>query len=255
MKKNIFIVAIGLALWGCAAGWLAPRYQVPILMYHAVEASWFEPLNNVRPVNFSRQLAYIHQQGYQVITLAALVDRIKKGQTLDRRSVVITFDDGYENNYTQAYPLLVAYGFPADIFVEVAKLGAADRLTWAQVEEMADHGMTFGSHTLTGVYMPDITPQKAAFEVRESKRLMEYRLGRQVLFFSYPIGGFTPLVKKDLKDAGYAAAVTTNRGEDHRAKDLYELKRIRVKDEDSGFVLWFKLSGYYNLFRAVKNSF
>ncbi|MEI8012502.1 MAG: polysaccharide deacetylase family protein, partial [Candidatus Omnitrophota bacterium] len=233
MKKKL-ITAAGLvtAMILLAGIWLVPRYQVPILMYHSVAPAWFEPLNNVRPENFVRQMNFIQQHGFHVITLEELVGRIRMGKGVDRKSVVLTFDDGYDNNFTHVYPQLLARQFPAAIFVEAANVGNRGRLTWAQAREMSAHGITFGSHTLTGIYIPDVKPEEALFEIKESKRLIETRLGRPVLFFSYPIGGFNPAVKMGLKEAGYAAAVATNRGKDHGGRDLYELKRIRVKDED-----------------------
>ncbi len=258
MKRKFLFLSVACsvlaALLVLATAWLVPRYQVPILMYHAITPSWHEPLNNVMPANFARQMNYISSHGYRVMTLDELVEGIRTGRRVFQRSVVITFDDGYENNYTRAYPYLKQHDFPAAIFLEVANVDHPGYLTWAQAVDMAAHGVTFGSHMMTGAYIPGLPREEAVSQIRESKRLIEARLGRPALFFAYPIGGFDETVKQALRDAGYAAAFATNRGNDHKGMDLYELKRIRVKDGDSALVLWFKLSGYYNFFRPVKSS-
>ena len=89
------------------------------------------------------------------------------------------------------------------------------------------------------------------------KKMIEDHLGHSIDYFAYPTGGFTQEVKGIVKAGGYKAAVTTNRGKDRFNIDLYELKRIHMNESDdtySGFVLWSKLSGYYNLFRHFKDS-
>jgi peptidoglycan/xylan/chitin deacetylase (PgdA/CDA1 family) len=103
--------------------------------------------------------------------------------------------------------------------------------------------------------LPDLPYAERVSQLTESKRLLETNLKHPVNFLAYPIGGFDEPGKKLARELGYQAAFTTNRGRDRKAKDLYELKRIRVKDSDLDWQLWLKLSGYYNLFRSTKKSF
>ncbi len=120
---------------------------------------------------------------------------------------------------------------------------------------MAVNGISFGSHTVTGAYLPDVTHDERVREITESRRMLEEALDAPVEFIAYPVGGFSNDVKEIVRAAGYRAACATNRGHDRTGKDLYEIKRIRVKDTDAGLKLWIKLSGYYNLIRRTKEPF
>lgn len=259
MKKRFLFLSIfgSLLLAGFVllALWLPKQYQVPILTYHSIAPAWFEPLNNVQPEHFVQQMAYLRQQGYVVLSLSQFIDAQRSGRAHDRKSVVITFDDGYENNYAAAYPVLKKYGFPATIFVEVAHLGTPGYFTWEQAKDMDVHGIDIESHTMVGAYLPELSHEEAVSEITESKRVLEKELGHPVRFFAYPVGGFSEDVKQIVRRAGYAAAVTTNRGYAWVPRDLYEVKRTRVKDSDGDLQLWLKLSGYYNFFRGSKNPF
>jgi peptidoglycan/xylan/chitin deacetylase (PgdA/CDA1 family) len=112
-----------------------------------------------------------------------------------------------------------------------------------------------GAHTRHHVYLPRVDIVRARDEIEGSKKVIEGHLGHRIDYFAYPSGGFTEEDVRILQDAGYKAAVTTNRGKDKFNNNLYELKRIHMSNTDdqySGLVLWFKLSGYYNLFREPK---
>jgi peptidoglycan/xylan/chitin deacetylase (PgdA/CDA1 family) len=259
MQKRYWALSIVCSLFSAVlvvlALWLPTQYKVPVMTYHTISPSSFEPLNNVRPESFARQMAYLKRQGYKVLTLAQFVDDIIAGRRHDRKSVVITFDDGYQDNYTAAYPVLKKFGFPATVFVEVDHLGNPGRLTWAQALQMDAGGVRMESHVMTGAYLPSAPPEKLVYEVTESKRVLEMELGRPVHFLAYPIGGFSEDVKRIVREAGYKAAFTTNRGYDRAGKDLYEIKRIRIKDSDGDLQLWLKLSGYYNLLRHSQKPF
>ena len=104
---------------------------------------------------------------------------------------------------------------------------------------------------------PELSLAQAQDEIAGSKKIIEDHLGHSIDYFCYPSGGFTEDIKRLVQEAGYKAAVTTNRGKDKFNLDLYELKRIHMNNTDdqySGLILWFKLSGYYNLFRHFKHS-
>jgi peptidoglycan/xylan/chitin deacetylase (PgdA/CDA1 family) len=259
MNKRYWVLSIFCSLLAAGfillAAWLPKQYQVPILAYHAVAPEWFEPLNNVQPEHFDDQMAYLRKQGYKVLSLSDFIDVQRSGREHDRKSVVVTFDDGYENNYTAAYPVLKKYNIPAVIFVEVGHLEGAGYLTWQQAKEMNTNGIDIESHTLAGAYLPRLTHEQVVIQITESKRVLEDKLGHRIRFFAYPIGGFSEDIKQIVREAGYEAAVTTNRGYARVPRDLYELKRIRIKDSDGAFQLWFKLSGYYNFFRGSKKPF
>lgn len=259
MKKRYWFLSILCSLLSAGfvllASWLPTQYQVPIFTYHAISPSWFEPLNNVRPERFCDQMAYLKRHGYKPLSMADFVAGLKSRRVFPAQSVVITFDDGYEDNYTAAYPVLKKYGFAATLFVEVAHLGMPGRLTWSQAKDMDAHGVAIESHVLTGAYLPLLAREEAVREITESRHILELELKRPVRFLAYPTGGFSEDVKQMVRQAGYTAAFTTNRGYDRDLRDLYEIKRIHIKDSDGDFQLWLKASGYYNLIRQSKNPF
>jgi peptidoglycan/xylan/chitin deacetylase (PgdA/CDA1 family) len=239
------------------ANWLRDRYVVPILMYHHVgipSGKW--RLNTVSEESFEYQINFLKRHGFNVIDFNDLVTGIKEGQEFSRNTVVLQFDDGYEDNYKFAFPILKKYAFPAMIFLISDKIGDPDFLTWDQVKEMEKYNIKAGAHTRHHVYLPRVGVAQARDEIEGSKKVIEAHLGHSIDYFAYPSGGFTIEDKQILRDAGYKAAVTTNRGKHKLDYDLYELKRIHMNDTDdqySGLILWFKLSGYYNLFRHFKH--
>lgn len=238
--------------------WIRDRYVVPILTYHHVgipSGKW--RLNTVSERSFEYQMNFMKRHGFEVISFDALVEGIKNGHEFARNSVVIQFDDGYEDNYKYAFPILKKYGFPAMVFLVSDKVNTPDFLTWDEVIEMEQYNFLAGAHTRHHVYLPRASMAQARDEIAGSKKIIEDHLGHSIDYFAYPSGGFTEEVKQIVKEAGYKAAVTTNRGKYRFNTDLYELKRIHMSNTDdaySGLILWFKLSGYYNLFRHFKPS-
>ena len=258
--KKYFLVLLAVLIIGSIgfSFWLRDRYVVPILMYHHVgipSGKW--RLNTVSEKSFEYQMDFMKRHGFQVISFDDLVEGMKEGQLFARNTVVLQFDDGYEDNYKYAFPILKKYGFPAMVFLVSDKVGTPGFLTWDQVKEMEKYNFLAGAHTRHHVYLPRVSLAQAQDEIAGSKKIIEDHLGHSIDYFSYPSGGFTEEIKRLVKEAGYKAAVTTNRGKDKFNTDLYELKRIHMNNTDdqySGLILWFKLSGYYNLFRHSKDS-
>jgi peptidoglycan/xylan/chitin deacetylase (PgdA/CDA1 family) len=222
-------------------------------MYHRfgydTESSLF-----VTPENFQRQMAYLKDNHYQVISLDELVKGINNNERFKYKTVVITIDDGYLDNYTYAYPVLKKYDFPATIFLIVGFIGnRSDFMTWEQIKTMSDNNVALGGHTINNIYLPNIKEREILWnETAGCKEPIETNIGTEVDYFCYPTGGFTEEIKEMLKTAGYKGACTTNRGLVELNKDVYELKRVKVTNSDTTkpFNFWAKLSGYYNLFRS-----
>lgn len=255
VKRLLLTIFLILVVWIIGLGiWLRDQYVVPIMMYHRVSLEDESPANTVSPKVFARQMDFLKRNGYQVITLEELVAGIKAGKKFSHKTVVITFDDGYKDNYKNAFPVLKKYHFPATIFLISDMVGVSPNLlTWDQIKEMDHYGITFGSHTRNHVYLPEETEEELKDEIVGSKRVLEEHLGKPVHYFSYPSGGFSEPIKFLTAMAGYQAAVSTNRGGRYNI-DLYELNRIRINNGDFWLVLWNKLSGYYNLFRKLRPS-
>jgi len=253
IKKTAIIILLLLAGLFCFYFfWLSPRYTVPIITYH--DFNYKEGIA-VAPENFERQMCYLKDKHYNVISLDTLIKGRKKGEKFARNTVVIVMDDGYKDNFTYAYPVLKKYGFPATIFLIANNIGADENfLNWDEVREMSGDNISFGGHTKSHVYLPSINDKDVLWdEISGCKEIIERHTGIHVVYFSYPKGGFNEEIKTLVKQAGYEAACTTNRGHDILDKnDVYELNRISIRNRDNSVSLWAKLSGYYNVFRHVK---
>ena len=257
--KGVLIVIISIFIFFGAFYffWISPRYVVPILMYHRF--GYDKSTLFVTPDNFSRQMAYLDNKGYNVISLDDLVEGINNNRRFNRKTVVITIDDGYKDNYTYAYPTLKKYDFPVTIFIVANFIdNREDFMTWSEIKTMLESSISFGAHTKNNVYLPSVETEEVLWnETAGCKKLIEAKIGKGVDFFCYPTGGFTQKIKMMLKKAGYKGACTTNRGFTKLNKDVYELKRIKVTNSDMNrpFNFWAKLSGYYNLFRSKKRGY
>ena len=157
-RKAIFVLFILFTvITGSYSIWLSDQYVVPIIMYHSIDNPHHLSGIVVSPHNFRKQLKFFKKHKYNVISLDMLVAALKEKKRLPKKSVVITFDDGYEDNYTNAFPILKEFGFPATIFVITDLISTEDEyLTWDQLREMEKHGITIGSHTLDHIYLPGV---------------------------------------------------------------------------------------------------
>lgn len=228
------------------------RRYPPILEYHKVGLHKGDHVPTVSPQAFERQLALLKRWGVQVWPLGDLVEAWRAGRRLPWRCTAITFDDGYLETYTIAWPLLKRYGFPATVFVSVSEVGTPGFTTWTQLQAMAHDGFTIGSHTVRHAYVPDTPLAQVREEFTVSKQLIERALGRAAALLSYPIGGFTREAQQCAREAGYAAAFTTNRAFQRQGLDPYAIRRVKITDKDvHAWILAAKLSGYYDTFRRL----
>jgi len=253
--RNKFIVFIGIFFvgFGVFLAWIYLSQVPAILMYHQVDLSLEPKAQKVTPELFERQMALLKEWNFNVVSLDALVKRMESGQRVPRNWVVITFDDGYENNYTRAFPVLKKYGYPATMFVSSDFLNTKDFMNFDQLREMIESGIDIGSHTRFHRYVGGVPQQLQYDEIVNSKKILETNLKRPINYFSYPLGGFDEQAKRIVKEAGYKAAVTTNRGFAVKNKDLYELKRVRLSNSDQNIVdIWVKYAGFANVFRKGK---
>lgn len=227
-------------------------YHLPILGYHRVGLLRDPHVPTVSAELFERHLQFLARHRYQVIDLEAVATLLDRGQRWPRRHVVITFDDGYEETATIAWPLLKRFGFPATVFVTPAEVGRPGFMTWAQIADVAKDGMTIGNHTMYHSYLPVVKPEQLQEELVESKRCIEAQVGHPVRFMSYPVGGFTPQVQGLLRQVGYRAACTTNRAATINGIDRFALRRVKMTERDRyPWLLWAKVSGYYDCFRRL----
>ncbi len=258
-KFSFYLLVFFVASFFMWVGYLlSAGNDAAILMYHSVgEDIKGAPALSVSVASFDKQMSFLKKGGYRVIGLPELAELLRNKQKIAPKTVVITFDDGYENNYRKAFPILKKYGFPATIFIVVDFLGRQEKvyeeevmkfMTQDMLKEMSDSGLiTIGSHTKSHSYLPDIHEEKALKEeIFDSKKELEKIIGKKVYAFSYPIGGYTPHIRNLVRLAGYKVAVTTLPEEGFAHDDIYALKRIKVTEHSRNpFIFFMATSGYY----------
>ncbi len=255
MRKGIKLSAISVLLIFVCVVFFRQQYVVPILMYHSVSPeARKENRLSVSEKTFERQMRFLKERKYKVLPLEELAALIKEKKKIPSRAVAITFDDGYKNNYTYAFPILKKYNLAATIFIIINEVGRRqdDRLSWQEIKVMTDSGLiSIGSHTLGPEPLINIKSEREIRrQISESKKILEAKLGCPVVVFSYPEGRFNDKITQFVKDAGYKFAVATNPGKKISNDDAYALKRLRVSENTGNlFTFWIQTSGFYNFIR------
>jgi peptidoglycan/xylan/chitin deacetylase (PgdA/CDA1 family) len=255
MPKKLKIISVVSAILliaaTCGIFYLRSRYVAPVLMYHSINPE-VRPLMKsliVLPRTFEFQMRFLREHGYNIMPLEELADGIAENK-LPPKAVAITFDDGYKDFYTYAFPVIKKHRIPVTMFLIVDEIGRKenDRLSWGEIKEMQSSGLvTFGSHAMG----PDpLIKIKSEVELKrqifDSRKTLEDKLIRKVNMFSYPEGFLDQRIKGLVMQAGYKLAVATKTGNCYSAKDLFALKRVRISEKaDTPLVMWFKASGYH----------
>ncbi|MBN3040855.1 MAG: polysaccharide deacetylase family protein [Candidatus Omnitrophica bacterium] len=255
MKKIFSITAILFCIiFGSFYLYLYCNYEVPILMYHSIDSSKVNSYAAVSRDNFQSQMDFIKQNRYNVISFYDYCRMLKENLPIPRKSVIITFDDGYKDNL-KAIKVLKEHDFPAVFFIIFDKIGRQGYLSAEDISNFIEiPGLEIGSHTLSEAYLPEIGEEQLKQEIFDSKEKLEDKFNRKIRIFSYTSGGFNEKAISLVKDADYYCACTTNRGFDRKLQP-YALRRIKITDNDNGFTLWAKLSGFYNIFKKPKSPF
>lgn len=219
--------------------------DVPVLNYHMVGTLYHALC--VTPSEFDEQMAYLAEKGYHTISPDDLIAYLKEGKQLPTNPILITFDDGYVDNYQNAYPILKKYGFTATIFLVTGKISQDPGfLTWEQVREMKAQGFSFGSHTVNHapLNLNKLTPEEIRQELLESREQMKKELGEFPTAFAYPTGARSLEIQELVKSCGYDAAFTIRYGEAGTGSNLYALERIPIfKSEKTFRSFYFRLNG------------
>jgi peptidoglycan/xylan/chitin deacetylase (PgdA/CDA1 family) len=244
MHAAISLIALCIALFQSLAaaspGDLTPpaepvTVRVPILMYHYISRNPRWPADPIRtglsvlPRQLASQLMYLQRAGYTTITLDNFVAALHGEGSLPKQPVILTFDDGYEDFYTNAYPLLQQYNAQATIYIITEKIGAPGYMSLGQLRELAASPLiTIGAHTRTHPMLATLKPAQSWDELAGSKIDLEQALGVPVHHLAYPAGNYSPLILQQARDIGFATAVTTQEGLLQRDDQLLTLRRVRV---------------------------
>ncbi len=233
-----------------------PKYP-PVLLYHSISELAATPAQSARA--FRGQMGYLARAGYRSLTPVEFLAGLESGDW-PRRSVFITFDDGYLDFHAVAWPILKELGMAATVFLVHDGLDGGIEawsgptypvmpplLGWPEVREMQGKGVHFGSHTLSHPELGKVDPETLTAEITGSKKKLEERLGEEVALFSYPYGGAPAAARRAVEDAGYLAAF----GVSPAAPTRYELFRRIVKPSRTLVPFRLRVSRVYEPLRCA----
>ena len=214
------------------------QFPIPILTYHSIDDSG--SVISTSPEVFRRQMECLHSLNCKAISLKEFARVINEGAGLPRRTVVLTFDDGFRNFAAEAFPVLRRYGFQATVFLVTDYCGRDNYwptqpqgvarmplLSWEEITELHRAGVEFGSHTATHPDLAVIPPDEAAREMRRSKAELAHRLGEEAATFAYPYGSYSAEVS-EIARKEFVASVTAALGRADEACVMHLLKRIEM---------------------------
>lgn len=211
-------------------------YQtVPVLLYQRFTKNNPGKMT-VGEAAFEEQMKYIKSNGYNVITLDQLLNFLDFKEEIPKKSVVITFDDGWRSIYDIAFPILKNYGFPATLFVYTDFIGGRKAMSWKQIKELSENGFDIQCKTKTHRDLAKLKNNESfkdyfesiKLEISYPKKLIKQRLGIDCSCLAYPYGKTNNLVITILKKHGYRAAFTVKRGGNPFFVDMYKIRRSLI---------------------------
>jgi peptidoglycan/xylan/chitin deacetylase (PgdA/CDA1 family) len=212
--------------------------DVPILMYHYISAppSASDRIRyglSVSPETFEAQLNLLRDQGFSTITLRELYEHLATGAALPENPIVLTFDDGYLDNYTNAFPLLQKYNMRGTFFVLTgpADDGNPQYLTWDMIQAMSAAGMDIQLHAREHLDMRHRSHEWLVFHIIGGRQSIEGHTGQPVVFMAYPSGKFDADLVRFLQSANFWGAVTTAFGRQHELQDALIWDRVRISGQ------------------------
>lgn len=242
----------------------AKEASIPILMYHSVSVDPQPGISSyyritTSPSRFREHMHWLHRHKYSVIGLDEALSRLQAQSPNPSPCVVLTFDDGYCDFFTEAWPVLADLGYTATVFLATDFIGhgriafkGRACLTWSEVRELSRYGISFGSHTASHPKLYGLQLDEIQRELKESRRIIEDAISSPVYTFAYPYAfpqedqSFIRRFRHQLMDQGYRAAVSTVIGRARSKSDPLRLERMPINDDDDERFFKAKLAGAYD---------
>ncbi|OFW53887.1 MAG: hypothetical protein A2163_02235, partial [Actinobacteria bacterium RBG_13_35_12] len=239
---------------------------IPIIGLHAIEDHIEVPIE-LYTGHFDSLCRVLKEYDYETITFMDLLNYIDFGKALPERPVIITSDDGFQDVYTNGFPILKKYGYKMTVFLVTGAVAETDAdrktnayfnsrtdvirpiLIWPEIKEMHEYGCEFLSHTVNHVRLGLVSDEEFLYELRKSKEDIESHLGNEILFYAWPYDNNSPSKWHLIPEAGYRGAVRYGNGiEDMRTINLYDIKRV----EFNSYIPLYQYAGYLNLDRNIE---
>ncbi len=218
------------------AGGVTATVRVPILMYHYIsdppeDADIYREDLSVSPADFRQQLQYLADNGYSTIDLYDLALAVARRKALPPKPVILTFDDGYLDHYTNAFPLLQEFGFTGTFFIITAYVDNQNpaHMSWSMITEMAAAGMRIESHTKTHPDLSEANREELVWQILGSQETLAAHIGYTPRFLCYPGGRYSEETIDMLQELDFWGAVTTAGGNYHTYEGRYEWSRVRMR--------------------------
>ena len=206
---------------------------VPILMYHYIRVNPDSRDKigyglSITPDLFRAHVAFLNERGFHAITMRELAAMLDAKILPPEKSIVLTFDDGYRDAYTEAWPVLKEFGFSATLYVVTDFIELGPYLTRPQIKELHAGGIEIGSHSLAHPNLPALSSQRLTREVVESRGILQELIGAPVISFCYPSGKYNDLVERTVRTAGYTTATTVEHGIIRGKENRMSMPRVRM---------------------------
>ena len=245
------------------------KYEVPVVMYHRViNKSENEGIHGTYIYEniFREHMKYLKNNNFSVITFEDL-NNIGWRNRFDKNKkyIIITFDDGYVDNYELAFPILKEFNFKATIFL----MGESTYNEWdvkadgeksfplmsvEMIKEMQDYGIEFGAHTFNHPKLNKLSNDEIKHQIVDVKKPLEEKIGREIITFAYPYGILNDYAKKMVEEASYTFGVATDSGSVCLSDDLYQIRRIAIFPNTNLFSFKRKVKGNYNFIKIKREN-
>ena len=227
IKSKVIAIVMAVAIF-IGAGILGsiPAEGVPILAYHMVNDE--DNHYSISTQDFETQMNYLKEQGYTPISLLEFAKARKGKFDLPAKPIIITFDDGYVDNYTNAVPIMEKYGMRGTIFIVVNEIGKKDYLSLEQLKDLEKRKIEIGSHTANHLPLATLSTEEKKSEIDKSKLLLEWKGLKTVFFMAYPNGSYDQEIEQMLEEGQYLGGCTGETGYNTFDTNPYQLRRINI---------------------------
>lgn len=203
-----------------------PEEGIPVLMYHSISTV---PNNSLclPEKQFSEEIEWLSSQNHHCLTIEEFYSALVNNAALPKKPILLTFDDGYSDNYKAALPILKKFNFKGTFFLIINSIGT-ERMSWDQIKELVHEGNSIGSHSLKHPDLSILSAKQQEDEIITSKQKLEDNLGISINSFCFPSGRYNQTTLELLKKSGYLLGFSTRTGKVHLGDNQFILKRIRI---------------------------